>query len=141
MLSFSSQFSTAQKQEMNTKAVDLKMPQASTASLSASAINNIIRTSARLPRTGGSEKAALSVLNTFSLGVIHPVSEGSNINHLRNAISLATVLRTCISLFKFTFEAIDSIISTDHTHALVQSLYNLSVTWILLLSPNYTIDS
>lgn len=81
----------------------------------------------------------------FDPDVIHLI-EGSNIDRPSNAISLAADLHTCFGLFKLTFEAVDSITSTDHTYtinssnALVRSSYNLPVTRALLLSPHHTID-
>ncbi|EGE05178.1 hypothetical protein TEQG_04196 [Trichophyton equinum CBS 127.97] len=229
---FSSQSSAAQKQEaesvMNSfaehlfssfflpmKAAGSKTPQASAASLSAPAIDNIVGTPARLsvlrrdclirdhhrcvvtrqfdlteaiergdgdsepkdddgrplagtlarlevahiiphsimssktvdgePELSASKKTALSILNMFDPGVIHLI-EGSNIDRPSNAISLAADLHTCFGLFKLTFEAVDSVTSTDHTYtinssnALVRSSYNLPVTQTLLLSPHHTID-
>ncbi|OJD11710.1 hypothetical protein ACJ73_09490 [Blastomyces percursus] len=97
------------------------------------------------PELSASKKTALSILNMFDPGVIHLI-EGSNIDRPSNAISLAADLHTCFGLFKLTFEAVDSITSTDHTYtinssnALVRSSYNLPVTRALLLSPHHTID-
>ncbi|GBF62694.1 hypothetical protein TMEN_5258 [Trichophyton mentagrophytes] len=97
------------------------------------------------PELSASKKTALSILNMFDPGVIHLI-EGSNIDRPSNAISLAADLHTCFGLFKLTFEAVDSVTSTDHTYtinssnALVRSSYNLPVTRTLLLSPHHTID-
>ncbi|KKZ68811.1 hypothetical protein EMCG_05600 [[Emmonsia] crescens] len=95
-----------------------------------------------------SKKTALSILNMFDPGVIHLI-EGLNIDHPRNALTLAAEAHGYFGNFELFFDTVDDDDdSTDlkHTYKIHSSnypatiLFNLPVTRTLLLSLNHTID-
>ncbi|PGH29711.1 hypothetical protein GX50_07525 [[Emmonsia] crescens] len=123
------------------KTAETKMPQSTSASLSASSIENVIETSSEFKKT------ALLILNMFNPGVIHLI-EDLNIDHVSNALILTTEAHAYFDNFQIYFEAMnDNLTDLKHTYKIhssdceVSLYFKLSAMRTLLLSSNHTIDS
>ncbi|KKZ67497.1 hypothetical protein EMCG_06815 [[Emmonsia] crescens] len=93
-----------------------------------------------------SKKTALSILNMFDPGLIHLI-EGSNIDSLRNALTLTSEAHGYFGNFEIFFDAMDNgSTNSKNTYKIQSSDYgvalylSLPVTRTLLLSSNHTVD-